>query len=161
MRWMWIDRFTEFVPGERAVTIKNVSLAEEHLHDHFEAFPVHPPSLMIEGMAQTGGILVGQVKNFEDNVVLAKITRAEINDLCLPGDQIMYEAVVESVAPEAAATKGTVYKNGEVIGHINLMFSYANKEAHSTEGLALPEENFVFTGSFERMVQRFLEVDDG
>jgi 3-hydroxyacyl-[acyl-carrier-protein] dehydratase len=161
MRWMWIDRFTEFVPGERAVAIKNVSLAEEHLHDHFEAFPVHPPSLMIEGMAQTGGILVGQVKDFKDNVVLAKITRAEINALCLPGDQITYEAVIESVAPEAAATKGTVYKNGEVIGGINLMFSYANKDAHSTEGLSLPEENFVFTGSFERMVERFLEVTDG
>ena len=160
MRWMWIDRFTEFVPGERAVAIKNVSLAEEHLHDHFEAFPVHPPSLMIEGMAQTAGILVGQARDFKENVVLAKINRAEINALCLPGDQITYEAVIESIAPEAAATKGTVYKNGEVIGSINLMFSYANKDAHSTEGLSLPEENFVFTGSFERMVSRFLEVTD-
>ncbi len=161
MRWMWIDRFLEFVPNERAVAVKCVSLSEDHLHDHFEAFPVHPPSLMIEGMAQTGGILVGQVKDFKDNVVLAKITRAEINDYCLPGDQITYEAVIDSVAPEAASTKGTVRKNGEVIGEINLMFSYANKEAHSTEGLELPEENFVFTGSFERMVEAFLENNDG
>ena len=157
MRWMWIDRFTEFVPGERAVAIKNVSLAEEHLHDHFEAFPVQPPSLMIEGMAQTGGILVGQARDFKENVVLAKITRAQFDDICLPGDQITYEVEIQSIAPEAAATKGTVYKNGTVIGEINLMFSYANKDAHSKEGLSLPEENFVFTGSFERMVEPFLE----
>ncbi|MHC4652492.1 MAG: hotdog family protein, partial [Planctomycetota bacterium] len=62
---MWIDRIVELDPGQRLVAIKNVSLAEEHLHDHFpaqgdrEALPVMPASLMIEGMAQTAGILVG------------------------------------------------------------------------------------------------------
>ena len=37
MRWMWIDRIVELVPRERMVAIKNISLAEEHLHDHFSA----------------------------------------------------------------------------------------------------------------------------
>ncbi len=37
MRWMWIDRIVELAPGERLVAVKNVSLAEEHLHDHFPA----------------------------------------------------------------------------------------------------------------------------
>ena len=37
MRWMWIDRVVELQPGKRLVAIKNVSLAEEHLHDHFAA----------------------------------------------------------------------------------------------------------------------------
>ncbi len=35
MRWMWIDRIIELVPRQRLVAIKNISMAEEHLHDHF------------------------------------------------------------------------------------------------------------------------------
>ena len=64
MRWYWIDRFIEFESGKRAKAVKNVSLAEEHLHDHFPGFPVMPGSLMIEGMAQTGGILLGEHYRF-------------------------------------------------------------------------------------------------
>ena len=54
MRWFWIDRFTEFESGSSATAIKNVSLAEEHLHDHFPGVPLMPNSLIIEGIAQTG-----------------------------------------------------------------------------------------------------------
>ena len=60
MRWMWIDQIVEFQPSKRMTAVKNVSLSEEHLHDHIIAgSPVMPASLMIEGMAQTAGILVG------------------------------------------------------------------------------------------------------
>ena len=92
MRWIWIDRFLEFVPGKTATAVKNVSLAEEHLHDHWEEFPLMPVSLMIEGMAQTAGILVGQARNFQEKVILAKIAKAEFDDIVLPGDQITYQA---------------------------------------------------------------------
>ncbi|MCH8854053.1 MAG: beta-hydroxyacyl-ACP dehydratase, partial [Planctomycetes bacterium] len=64
MRWIWIDKFIEFQPGERAVAVKNVSRAEDHLHDLYPAYPIMPASLIIEGMAQTAGILVGQARNF-------------------------------------------------------------------------------------------------
>jgi len=157
MRWIWIDRFVEFVPGRRAVTIKNVSLAEEHLHDHWRDFPIQPASLMIEGMAQTAGILVGQARDFKEKVILAKISKAEFNDIVLPGDQITYEADIEFIAPEAAATRGVVRKNGEVIGEVNLMFSHVDR---NMAGLDFPKENFVFTGSLERMVAPFLEKPD-
>ena len=76
MRWFWIDRFELFEPGQRAVALKNVSAAEDHLHDHFPGFPVMPASLLIEGMAQTAGILVGHARNFEEKVILAKVKRA-------------------------------------------------------------------------------------
>ncbi len=157
MRWIWIDRFIEFVPGRRAVTIKNVSLAEDHLHDHWGAFPIQPASLMVEGMAQTAGILVGQARDFKEKVVLAKIAKAEFTDIVVPGDQLTYEADIVSIAPEAAATNGVVRKNGEVIGEVNLLFSHVDQ---NMSGLDLPEENFVFTGSFERMVESFLEKPD-
>ena len=152
MRWIWIDRIEEFEPCKRAVAVKNVSLAQEHLHDHWSAYPVMPSSLMIEGMAQTGGILVGQACNFEHDVVLAKITRAEFSDIVVPGDQLRYEAVIENLAAEAASINGTVRNNGEVIGEISMMFSHAD---NSLAGLDLPE-GFVFTGSFQRMVEPFV-----
>ncbi len=65
----------EFESGKRAVSIKNVSLAEEHLHDHFPGFPVMPHSLILEGLAQTGGILLGESHQFSKVVVLAKVPR--------------------------------------------------------------------------------------
>lgn len=156
MRWIWIDKFTEFEPSKRAVAIKNISLAEEHLHDHWSAYPVMPASLMIEGMAQTGGILVGQANNFEHDVLLAKVTKADFDGIAVPGDQLTYEAVIDNIAPEAASIKGTILKNGEPFGTISMMFSHAD---NSIQGLDLPQ-GFVFTGSFQRMVEPFLEAEN-
>jgi len=133
-------------------------LAEEHLHDHWEAFPVMPTSLMIEGMAQTAGILVGEARNFEEKVILAKVAKAEFSDIVVPGDQLTYRAEIDSIAPEAASIKGTVLKNGEPIGQIEMMFSHID---NNLSGVKFPEENFVFTGSFERMVAPFLEAASG
>lgn len=153
MRWIWIDKFLEFEPLKRAVAVKNVSLAEEHLHDHWEAYPVMPTSLMIEGMAQTAGILVGQARNFQEKVILAKIAKAEVRELVCPGDQLQYVAEIETITPEAAATKGTVMRDGVAIGQIDLMFSHIDQNLAGTE---FPKENFVFTGQFERLVAPLL-----
>jgi 3-hydroxyacyl-[acyl-carrier-protein] dehydratase len=154
MRWIWIDRFVEFESGRKAVAIKNVSLAEEHLHDHWEAFPVMPASLMIEGMAQTAGILVGQARHFQEKVILAKITRAEFDDVATPGDQLTYQATIETISAEAAATSGVVLRNGQPFGRVDLMFSHIDQNLSGTK---FPEENFVFTGQFSRLVAPFLE----
>ena len=154
MRWIWIDRFVAFEPGKRARAVKNVSLAEEHLHDHWEAHPVMPASLMIEGMAQTAGILVGQARDFKEKVILAKITRAEFDREVVPGDQLTYCAEVENLTEEAAVTSGTVLCNGSEIGRVDLMFSHIDQ---NLAGMKFPEENFVFTGQFERLVAPFLE----
>ena len=158
MRWIWIDRFVEFVPGKRAAAVKNVSLAEEHLHDHWEAYPIMPASLMIEGMAQTAGILVGEARDFSEKVILAKVAKAEVREIVTPGDQITYQAEIETLAPEAASTKGTVLKNGRPVGEIDLMFSHIDR---NLAGVEFPEENFVFTGQFERLIAPLLEKPHG
>ncbi len=157
MRWIWIDRFLEFEPGRRAVAVKNVSMAEEHLHDHWQAYPIMPACLIIEGVAQTAGVLVGQARDFKEKVILAKITKAEFSDIVVPGDQVTYEVVIENITPEAASTKGTVLKNGEKIGEVNLIFSHIDQNLAGTK---FPQENFVFTGRFERLVAPFLEGSD-
>src|SRR5271168_2878203 len=102
MRWIWIDKFIEFTPKTSAVAMKNVSLAEEHLHDLFPAFPIMPHSLIIEGMAQTAGILVGEARNFAEKVILAKIGRAVFYRLVRPGDTITYSARIDQLSEQGA-----------------------------------------------------------
>ena len=86
MRWIWIDRFVEFEHGKSARAIKNLSLAEDYFADHFPGCPVMPASLILEGLAQTGGILVGEANQFREKVVLAKVNRAVFHREHLPGE---------------------------------------------------------------------------
>ncbi len=152
MRWIWIDRFTEFTPGKTATAVKNVTLAEEYLHDHFPGYPVMPPSLMIEGMAQTAGILVGEARDFREKVILAKIRRARFDDYCVPGDRISYKAVIEAIDDVGATTSGLVSRNGLEMGHVDLMFSHVDQ---SSAELNLPEHNFVFTEQFMSLLETY------
>ena len=154
MRWIWIDKFVEFKSGERAVAIKNVTLAEEHLHDHFPGFPVMPETLCIEAMAQTSGILVGEAKNFQEKVILAKIKKAVFFDYVKPGDTIKLAAKIESIAPEAASTSGKITLGDKLIAEIDLMFSHIDQ---NIAGKKFPDENFVFTGMFESLLHGVLE----
>jgi 3-hydroxyacyl-[acyl-carrier-protein] dehydratase len=151
MRWIWIDKFIAFEHGRRAVSIKNVSLAEEHLHDHFPGYPIHPPTLMIEGMAQTGGVLVGEAFDFREKVVLAKVTRAKFYCHVVPGDQIRLEAnVVGEIRLEGALIEGRITRNGDLVAEIQMMFAHLDQ---SRAPLELGEENFVFTEDFIRMLR--------
>lgn len=157
MRWIWIDRFVEFEPGQRCVAIKNVTLAEDVLHDHFPAqndrpaMPVMPHSLIIEGMAQTAGILVGHANQFAEKVILAKINRALFSATVTPGNTIRYSAQIDRLDALGASTSGTVQRVDPVTGtidplaQIDLMFSHVD---HNRTGLAFPKENFVFTQQF-------------
>jgi 3-hydroxyacyl-[acyl-carrier-protein] dehydratase len=154
MRWIWIDKFVEFESGRRAVSIKNISLAEEHLHDHFPGYPIMPASLMIEAMAQTGGILVGEARDFQEKVILAKITKATFHDVGRPGDQLRLEAVVENLAEEAATISGTIHCDGRLIAEINMMFSHIDK---NMAGLEFPEENFVFNDQFMSLLKHYIK----
>lgn len=152
MRWIWIDKFTHFESGRRATAIKNVSLAEEHLHDHFPAYPVMPASLIVEGMAQTAGILVGEARQFQEKVILAKVKRARFEREVRPGEQLRYEAEIEQVSPEAASTVGRVFVDGEPLAEIDIVFSHID---NNMSGLSFPEENFVFTEDFKSLLRTY------
>ena len=162
MRWMWIDSIVAFEPRARMVAIKNVSLAEEHLHDHFRAegelpaAPVMPSCLLLEGMAQTAGILVGSVHGFREKVVLAKIVSALIEGEVRPGQTVRYDAVVEQHDAAGAATKGVIdrwdhRRPGWVrLGAVELVFSHLDQ---NRSGQKFPEENFVFGENFRTILQ--------
>ena len=152
MRWIWIDKFTEFTPRVSATAIKNVSLAEEHLHDLFPAYPIVPHSLIVEGMAQTSGILVGEARNFAEKVILAKITKATFHRLIRPGDTIAYNARIEQMSEQGASISGTVMVGSEKVADIELMFSHIDQ---NMAGLEFPEHNFVFTEQFTELLKTY------
>ena len=156
MRWIWIDKFVEFHSGESAVAVKNVTLAEEHLHDHFPGFPVMPECLMIEALARTSGILVGEANRFEEKVILAKVKKCVFFDYVKPGDTIKLNTKIESITAEAASTNGKITCGEKLIAEIDLMFSHIDQ---NLAGKEFPEENFVFTDTFKSLL-RGLVFDD-
>ncbi|MEM7311529.1 MAG: 3-hydroxyacyl-ACP dehydratase FabZ family protein [Planctomycetota bacterium] len=107
MRWYWIDRFTEFVSGEYATSIKNVSLGEVHLHENFYSHPVMPNSLVVEGMAQTGGLLLGEASEYQSKLVLAKVSKVRFYFPARPGDTLTYTSRILNQSPEGALLSGT------------------------------------------------------
>ena len=152
MRWIWIDRFVEFTPRQRAIALKNVSLAEEHLHDLYPAFPIMPHSLIVEGMAQTAGILVGEARNFAEKVILAKIGRATFHRLVRPGDTIIYDAKIEQLNETGASITGRVTVGDDLVAEIELMFSHIDQ---NMGGQKFPEHNFVFTEQFTDLLKAY------
>ncbi|HEB60231.1 MAG TPA: beta-hydroxyacyl-ACP dehydratase [Phycisphaeraceae bacterium] len=169
MRWMWIDRILELEPGKRMVAMKNVTLAEDYLHDHFPeqnlesgksvpALPVMPACFIVEGMAQTAGILVGQASDFREKVILAKIPRAELDFDVFPGQTLLFRAEIERLDPMGASTRGTVlvldhHADGSVnqhkLGEIDIFFSHIDQ---NMAGVEFPEDNFVFGDNFRALL---------
>jgi 3-hydroxyacyl-[acyl-carrier-protein] dehydratase len=143
MRWIWIDRFIEFESGRRARAVKNLSLAEEHLHDHFFGHPVMPNSLITEGLAQTGGILVGEHGNFQEKVVLAKIPKARFHFAARPGDTLIYTTEVEYIKSDGAMVSATSHVGDELQAEMEIVF--AHLDAKQVDLSRFRSENFVFT----------------
>jgi len=158
MRWMWIDRVVLLEPRQKMVALKNISMAEEHLHDlpHGGSSPLMPASLIIEGMAQTAGILVGHANNFREKVALAKISKAELNEDAPPGYTLRYTATIQHLDALGASTTGTVELldpatgHARAIGAIDLMFSHLD---HNLAGAEFPQHNFVFSGLFKTLLE--------
>jgi 3-hydroxyacyl-[acyl-carrier-protein] dehydratase len=143
MRWIWIDKFIEFESGRRATAIKNVSLAEEHLHDHFPGFPVMPNSLIVEGLAQTGGLLVGEYNHFEEKVILAKIPKALFHFPAVPGDTLRYTAVIEYIKDDGAMVAATSHVGERLQAETEIVFAHLSDDGRAKT--LFEPKNFVFT----------------
>jgi 3-hydroxyacyl-[acyl-carrier-protein] dehydratase len=167
MRWMWIDRVLSLSPAKQLVAIKHVSLAEEHLHDHFAAsdglgpaLPMMPASLIIEGCAQAAGILVGHAGAFKEKVILAKVNRATLALDAMPGHTLRYTANIDRMDASGASTHVLIERidhaasggtpRTEDMGKVELMFSHIDQ---NMKGLAFPEHNFVFGEQFKTLLR--------
>lgn len=150
MRWTWIDRFVAFEPGKSAVAVKNLSHAEDHFADHFPGFPVMPAPLILEGLAQTGGILVGEAHNFEKNVVLAKMS-AKFHREAFPGEQLTYTTTLIDLNDTGGRVKGTAAVGESVVAEAEILFGFADP-ARLPPGLT--DAKFVFSGPLVRLLNQ-------
>ena len=144
MRWFWIDRFIEFQSGKEAKAVKNVTLAEEHLHDHFPGFPVMPGSLILEGMAQTGGILLGETHQFTHTVILAKVPKVIYHSWAVPGDSIIYHAVLQDVRPEGGLVSVNAHVGDRLLAEAEIFFAHVDQSANAGVASQANQKNFVF-----------------
>jgi 3-hydroxyacyl-[acyl-carrier-protein] dehydratase len=150
MRWTWIDRFVSFESGKTAVAVKNLSLAEDHFADHFPGFPVMPGPLILEGLAQTGGILVGEANKYEKNVVLAKMNNVRFHREAMPGEQLTYSTTIVALNETGAQVSATAHSEGELVAEADIMFAHVNP-AQLPPGL--PDPKFVFRGELTHLLR--------
>lgn len=95
MRFTLIDRVTHLEPGARIVAVKNLSLAEEYLADHFPGFPVMPGVLMLEAMTQAAAWLVRVSDDFAHSTVILKEARnVKYGNFVEPGQTLTITAEI-------------------------------------------------------------------
>jgi 3-hydroxyacyl-[acyl-carrier-protein] dehydratase len=97
MRWILVDQFTHIEKGQSARGVRAFTRSEAAVSDLYPCYPVMPPTLILEMMAQVGGILVGSTIDFGKEVVLAKITDAEFSAAVTP--PALFEIETTHVAP--------------------------------------------------------------
>ena len=102
--FLFVDRVLDIDPGKSIVAIKNVSVDEPFFQGHFPGRPIMPGVLMVEAMAQVGGILVHKSTEIDDNMVyFMSVEKAKFRKPVVPGDQLRLEV-------EAVQNRGKVWK---------------------------------------------------
>jgi 3-hydroxyacyl-[acyl-carrier-protein] dehydratase len=133
MRFLLIDRITELVPYKSISAVKNLSMAEEYLADHFPGFPVMPGVLMLEALVQAGGWLVRHSEDFAHSAVLLKEVRAiRYNNFVSPGNTLCLELTVRKRDGNVwdLNGSGTVNGNSAVSARLSLeAFNLADQNA--------------------------------
>jgi 3-hydroxyacyl-[acyl-carrier-protein] dehydratase len=103
-----IDRIVEFEPRKRMVAIKNVTINEQFFQGHFPGYPIMPGVLVVEAMAQAGGIIMmAEIPDRDKKlVVFTGIERAKFRRPVTPGDQLRIEVEVLVVPHARGAHRG-------------------------------------------------------
>ena len=114
--FLLIDRIVEFEPKQRIVALKNVTINEPFFQGHFPGYPIMPGVLVVEAMAQAGGILIMRETPDRDEklVVFTGIERAKFRRPVTPGDQLRIEIDVLSFRPRAGRIQGRATVDGKL-----------------------------------------------
>jgi beta-hydroxyacyl-ACP dehydratase FabZ len=129
--FLLVDRIIEIDPGKRVVGLKNVSMNEPHFVGHFPNFPVMPGVLIVEAMAQTGGILaLGDGEDHSDKLVFfASIEKARFRRPVVPGDQLRMEVEVLSKRSTFIRMEGKAYVEGELAAEAIMICAITKRQA--------------------------------
>ena len=120
-----IDRVIEHVPGKKAVALKNVTINEPQFQGHFPERPLMPGVLIVEAMAQVGGIIVTQMPDLPKGLfVFAGINNVKFRRPVVPGDQLEITCELLSIKRQRfGKVKGEAHVDGKLVCSGELMFS--------------------------------------
>src|SRR6476469_1273494 len=120
-----VDRIIDYVPGERAVGIKNVTFNEPHFQGHFPGRPIMPGVLIVEAMAQVGGVVLTQMSDVQGGLFLfAGIDKVRFRRPVTPGDQLIMTVELLCVKRRRfGKMQGRAEVDGQLAAEGELMFS--------------------------------------
>ena len=134
--FLLVDRILEFDPGKRIVGLKNVTMNEPYFQGHFPDFPILPGVIIIEAMAQTGGLFVF-ARNPEEaenkNFFFSRIDKARFRKPVIPGDQMIIELEMLKHRGPLWKFRGKATVNGELVAEAELLASIIEKEPQEEE----------------------------
>ena len=107
MKFFLVDKIEAIEPGKRIVAVKNLSLAEEYLADHFPAFPVMPGVLMMESLVQTAAWLIRLEQDWSCSLIqLQRARNVRYGNFVAPGDCLRTEVELDGIEDGIAKCKG-------------------------------------------------------
>jgi 3-hydroxyacyl-[acyl-carrier-protein] dehydratase len=107
MRFILIDKVVELEAGKHIKAVKNVSLSEEYLADHFPTFPVLPGVLLLEGLIESASWLIRQTENFAHSMILLEQARnVKYKSFLAPGAQIEYTVEAKMIEENVSSFSG-------------------------------------------------------
>ena len=120
-----VDKVVEHVPGKKAVALKNVTINEPQFQGHFPGRPLMPGVLIVESMAQVGGIIVTQMSDLPKGLfVFAGINNVKFRRPVVPGDQLVITCELLSIKRKRfGKVKGEAHVDGNLVCSGELMFS--------------------------------------
>jgi 3-hydroxyacyl-[acyl-carrier-protein] dehydratase len=127
--FLLIDRIVRFVPGEEIVALKNVTINEPFFQGHFPAKPVMPGVLIIEALAQAGGILAAEIRGAEKRgeiIYFMGMDGVRFRKPVVPGDCLMLEARVLKMRSRVAKMAGRALVDGQLVAEAELMASFGD-----------------------------------
>ncbi|MBK7256992.1 MAG: bifunctional UDP-3-O-[3-hydroxymyristoyl] N-acetylglucosamine deacetylase/3-hydroxyacyl-ACP dehydratase [Ignavibacteriae bacterium] len=127
--FLLIDKITDFKIDESVVGVKNVTTNEPFFEGHFPGQPVMPGVLIIEAMAQTGGImLLNGVENPGDKLVFfMSINNAKFRRPVVPGDQLVFDLKMVNRKSKICTMSGKAYVDGQLVAEADLMASIIDR----------------------------------
>ena len=116
MKFVLIDKIVSIEADNRIITVKNLSLAEEYLADHFPIFPVLPGVLLLEGLIESGSWLVRKNQDFANSMVLLKEAKnVRYGSFATPGMQIRYSVTAKKIEQDVSSFTGEGTVDGKSI----------------------------------------------